>query len=117
MSEPKFVDDVIRELVREEIRAELERVAVARPHATSYVTIPEYAKARCISVSTVRNAIRKGHLPAMKFGAAVRVRSDVEIGASVVPVVPSPGPSPAKRAEELFQRKHAHQAQSSSNVW
>jgi hypothetical protein len=109
VSEPRFVDDVIRELVREEIRVELERIAAIRQPEASFVTIPEYARTRSISVSTVRAAIRAGRLPAMKFGAALRVRSDIEIGASVVPVALSPGPSPAKRAEELFERKHAHQ--------
>ncbi len=104
MNEPRFIDDAIRELVREEIHAALAKTVA--PQLATYVTIPDYAKARSISISTVRSAIRAGRLPAMKIGTAIRVRSDVEIGASVIPTATNPGPSPAKRAEELLARRH-----------
>lgn len=99
------IEPAIRKLVREEVRAELAKVTPTRSPAV-YISIADYAKARSISVSTVRNAIRDGRLPAMKIGAAVRVRTDVEIGASVVPVVKSPGPSPAQRAEQIIARRN-----------
>ena len=37
----------------------------------------------------------------MKIGTAVRVKSDAEIGTSVIPSVPHPGPSPAQVADWL----------------
>lgn len=100
------IENVLRALVREEVRAELATVpALQAPTSAPYVSVAEYAKARSISVSTVRNAIRAGRLPAMKIGAAVRVRSDAEIGASVAPVVRDPGPSPAQVADRVLARR------------
>jgi excisionase family DNA binding protein len=100
------IEDAIRRLVRDEVRAELAKVpALQLPAASPYTSIAEYAKERSISVSTVRNAIREGRLPAMKIGAAVRVRRDAEIGASVVPVAKNPGPTPAQVADRILARR------------
>jgi hypothetical protein len=93
--------------VREEVRSELAKVAALQaPSVSPFVSVAAYAEARSISVSTVRHAVREGRLPAMKIGAAVRVRSDAEIGASVVPVVKHPGPTPAQIADRVLARKH-----------
>lgn len=70
--------DLIRGIAREELRVALEEQA--GDNAPEHVTVQAYAAKRSISVSTVRNAIRLGRLPAIKVGRAVRVRADVEIG-------------------------------------
>ena len=44
-----------------------------------YTTVAGFAKARAISASTVREAIREGRLPAMRIGRAVRVPADATI--------------------------------------
>ena len=95
------IEALIRKLVREEIHAELAKTTP--PPATSYVSIAEYAKARSISTSTVRNAIRNGRLPAMKIGAAVRVQRDAEIGR---PVQPRSAPPTAAQIAERIIGKH-----------
>jgi excisionase family DNA binding protein len=100
------IEEAIRRLVREEVRSELAKVpALQAPAASPYISVTEYANARSISVSTVRNAIRDGRLPAMKIGSAVRVRGDEEIGASVVPTVKHPGPTPAQVADRVLARR------------
>jgi hypothetical protein len=106
LEKPSAIDEMIRILVRDEVRAELAKVpALQAPAIAPYVSVTAYADARSISVSTVRHAIREGHLPAMKIGAAVRVRSDVEIGASVVPIVKHPGPTPAQVADRVLAKR------------
>lgn len=102
----KGIVEAIRQLVREEVRAELaKQPALQAAPASQYISIGEYAKARSISVSTVRNAIRDGRLPAMKIGTALRVLSDAEIGVSVVPAVNNPGPTPAQVADRILARR------------
>ncbi len=98
------IEVLIRKLVREELHAELAKKPPEKPPA-SYISIREYAKARSVCVSTVRNAIRDGRLPAMKIGTALRVQSDVEIGTSVIPTVLHPGPSPAQIADRVLARR------------
>jgi excisionase family DNA binding protein len=106
VSETKDVEEVLRQLVRDEIRLELAKVpALQAPAASPYVSVAEYAKARSISVSTVRNAIRAGKLAAMKIGTAVRVPSDAEIGASVTPVVRLRGPSAGQIADRILAKQ------------
>jgi len=76
--------------VFELLASELERTtetAGAAP-VPELVTVADYARARSISESTVRAAIRDGRLPAVKIGRAVRVRAHAQIGESV-PVVSS----------------------------
>jgi excisionase family DNA binding protein len=105
MTETNGIEEVVRQLVRDEIRAELAKIpALQAPPASPYVSVAEYAKARSISVSTVRNAVRAGKLPAMKIGSAVRVRSDAEIGASVTPVTKSRGPSADQIADRILAK-------------
>jgi excisionase family DNA binding protein len=100
------IEEAIRRLVREEVRSELAKVpALQAPAASPYISVTEYANARSISVSTARNAIRDGRLPAMKIGSAVRVRGDAEIGASVVPTVKNAGPTPAQVADRVLARR------------
>jgi excisionase family DNA binding protein len=106
VTEPPKVEDVLRQLVRDEIRAELAKIpALQTPASSPYVSVAEYAKARSISVSTVRNAVRAGKLAAMKIGTAVRVRSDAEIGASVTPVAKRQGPSPGQIADRILAKR------------
>ena len=101
---PKLgLEELVRELVRSEVRAELAKTTTPAPTPT-YVTAAEYARTRSISVSSVRNAIRTGRLPALKIGTAVRVRADAEIGAPVVPTDGATAP-PLVRAEQILARR------------
>ena len=71
------LEDNLRALVRAEIAAALaERDRAPGP---GLVTMAEYARARSISVSTVRAAIPDGRLAAHQIGRAVRVRPTDEI--------------------------------------
>jgi len=98
-----MIDELIRVMVRSEVRAEVARIVPATSVQPTYLSAAEYAMARSISISTVRNAIRSGRLPAIKIGAAIRVRADVEIGEPVV-MRPSRCPaSPAARGAEIFE--------------
>jgi hypothetical protein len=99
------LEEIIRELVRHEVRAEVARLAETAPASPKYVSVAEYAIARSISASTVRNAIRSGRLPAIRIGAAVRVPVDVEIGSSVAANANAPGASPVARADRILDRK------------
>jgi excisionase family DNA binding protein len=106
VTETPTLEDVVRQLVRDEVRVELAKIpALQAPAASPYVSVAEYAKARSISVSTVRNAVRAGKLPAMKIGTAVRVRSDAEIGASVTPVAKLRGPSAGQIADRILAKQ------------
>ena len=97
---PKL-DEVILEIVRREVRAEVARTAAIPPGSPKYISVAEYAVARSISASTVRNAIRSGRLPALRFGTAVRVPADVEIGKPVAANANHHALSPAARAEKI----------------
>jgi excisionase family DNA binding protein len=69
--------------VFELLASELEARATAPAGAAlvpELVTVADYARARSISKSTVRAAIRDGRLPAMKIGRAARVRADAQSG-------------------------------------
>jgi len=103
---PKL-DEVILEIVRREVRVEVARMAAMAPASQKYVSVAEYAAARSISASTVRNAIRSGRLPALRFGAAVRVPADVEIGKPVVANANHRPSSPAERAEQIMAARSA----------
>jgi len=104
-NQAKGVEEVLRQLVRDEIRSELAKLPSLQASATAaYVSVAQYAKARSISVSTVRNAIRDGRLPAMKIGAAVRIRADEEIGRPVTPSAPAPTAS--QIAERIIGKEH-----------
>jgi len=75
---------LVRELVallREDavLRRELAAALAGEQPSRAHVTIAEYARARSVSPSTVRAAIREGRLPSLRVGRAVRVPSDVEI--------------------------------------
>lgn len=75
------LDAHVRALVREELAAALaNRDAATGP---VLVTMDAYARARSISLSTVRAAIRDGRLEAHRIGRAVRVRSTDEIAQPV----------------------------------
>ncbi|MFT3693958.1 MAG: hypothetical protein QM831_12515 [Kofleriaceae bacterium] len=101
MTEPTTIEQQIRQIVREEILIELAKQP-APPKPTEYVSVAAYARARSISVSTVRNAVRAGRLPGLKIGTAVRVRSDAEIGASVTPSTKRQGPSAEQIADRIL---------------
>jgi excisionase family DNA binding protein len=96
------LDEMIREIVRSEVRAEVARVIAAGPAQPTHVSVTEYAASRSISVSTVRNAIRGGRLPALRIGTAVRVPSDAEIGRPVIATVEGRDANPVTRAEKIL---------------
>jgi excisionase family DNA binding protein len=96
------LDEMIREIVRNEVRAEVARVIATGPAQPTHVSVAEYAAARSISVSTVRNAIRAGRLPALRFGTAVRVPADAEIGRPVIATADGHDASPVTRAEKIL---------------
>jgi len=70
------LEDMLRRLIREEL-------AKARndekPAAAVYITAAEYAGRHSISLSTVREALSDGRLPAMRIGRAVRVEASAVI--------------------------------------
>jgi excisionase family DNA binding protein len=101
------LDEIILEMVRREVRAEVARTAAIAPASPKYVSVAEYAEARSISASTVRNAIRSGRLPALRFGAAVRVPAEVEIGKPIAANANHRAPSPAARAEQIVAVQRA----------
>jgi len=102
-TEELTIEALIRKLVREELQVELAKQPPPKP-PTRYVSVAEYAKARSICISTVRNAIRSGRLPAMKIGAAMRVPSDAEIGIRVTSSLETPTPS--QIAERIISKEH-----------
>jgi hypothetical protein len=108
------LDEWLRELVRSEVRAEVARAVATAPAQPTHVSIADYAAARSISISTVRNAIRGGRLPALHIGTAVRVPVDVEIGRPVVANGNGPGPNPVLRAEQILARRSERSAKSSA---
>ena len=95
------LDEMIREIVRTEVRAEVARALAVAP-APTHVSVAEYAATRSISVSTVRNAIRAGRLPALRIGTAVRVPVDAEIGRPVIENADGHDASPVTRAEQIL---------------
>jgi excisionase family DNA binding protein len=68
-----MIERVVRKVMRE-------REEIAPAPAEELVTMATFARRHSISESTVRAAIRNGHLPAVKIGRAVRVRADAQIG-------------------------------------
>jgi len=91
----KALESVVEAVVRRVVREELAAARTAAPD--ELVTVAAFARARAISVSTVRAAIREGRLAATKIGRAVRVRADAQIG--------EPAPStdtPAARAARIL---------------
>lgn len=75
------LDAQIRAIVRDEIQRALADLGASA--APELVTMAEYARARSISVTTVRAAIRDGRLEAHRIGRAVRVRARDEIARPV----------------------------------
>jgi len=104
------LDDWIREMVRSEVRAEVSRLLSAAPTRPKHVSVAEYAAARSISASTVRNAIRQGRLPALRIGAAVRVPVDVEIGRPANENTRGHQMSPTMQADQILARRAARVA-------
>jgi excisionase family DNA binding protein len=96
------LDKLIREIVRAEVRAEVARVIAQGPAQPTHVSVAEYAAARSISVSTVRNAIRAGRLPAIRIGTAVRVPVEAEIGRPVIATADGRDANPVTRAEKIL---------------
>jgi excisionase family DNA binding protein len=102
-----MLGEVIRELVRSEVQAELSRVIATTPPQPAHVSVAAYAAARSISVSTVRNAIRAGRLPAIRIGTAVRVPVDAEIGRPVLANADGRDACPVTRAEQILAERIA----------
>jgi hypothetical protein len=101
------LDELIREIVRAEVRAEVARVIATGPAHPTHVSVAEYAAARSISVSTVRNAIRARRLPAIRIGTAVRVPVDAEIGRPVTTTPDGRDANPVTRAEKILAERIA----------
>jgi hypothetical protein len=101
------LDDWIRELVRGEVSAEVARILSAAPTRPTHVSVAEYAAMRSISVSTVRNAIKRGRLPALRIGVAIRVPVDAEIGKPVNENIPGHQMSPGVQADQILARRAA----------
>jgi excisionase family DNA binding protein len=99
MSIESEIEVLVRSIVREELTS-FARTFAKETASQQYVTIQQYAAARSISVSTVRNAVRAGKLPALRIGKAVRVQSDAEIGAVVHPDA-KPEAKPEYSASEI----------------
>ena len=72
----QIIETIVRRVIREEL-AELKEPTV------DHVTVAAYAAKHSLGVSTVREAIREGRLPAVKIGRAVRVPAEAQIGAPV----------------------------------
>ena len=100
-----MLGEVIRDVVRREVRIEVAKIVPVRSATPVYLSAAEYATTRSISVSTVRNAIRNGRLPAIKIGAAIRVRADVEIGEPIVTRSERRPVSPSARGAEIFEAR------------
>jgi excisionase family DNA binding protein len=78
------VEAAIRALVQA-LRDELaKQTKPANDDAPTYVTPAEYARARSISESTVRAAIREKRLEHIRIGRAVRIPTGATIGKNVV---------------------------------
>lgn len=81
-----FDDSVVtalREMIVAIVRDELVRFAAEQPRVPELVTIAAYAKARSISESTVRKAIREKRLEAQKIGRSIRIKPTGEIAPRV----------------------------------
>jgi excisionase family DNA binding protein len=104
------LDDWIREMVRSEVKSEVARLLSAAPTRPTHVSVAEYAATRSISASTVRNAIRRGRLPALRIGTAVRVPVDVEIGRPANENTRGHQMSPAMQADQILARRAARVA-------
>lgn len=73
------LDQVLRDMVAREVARQLAELRAAPAAPPELVTIAAYARARSISVSTVRAAIAAGRLEARRIGRAVRVPATAEI--------------------------------------
>lgn len=78
------LDEKIREIVRAEVPAAVARASRSRQHRQHTSRWPNARPTRSLSVSTVRNAIRAGRLPALRISTAVRAPVDAEIGGPVI---------------------------------
>lgn len=76
------LEQLIRQIVRDVVRDELAKQKPANDVAPDLVTVAEYARARSISESTVRQAIRDGRLAVERIGRAVRIPADATIRAA-----------------------------------
>lgn len=92
------LDDMIREIVRAEVRA---AIADIKPAHDQQVSVATYAASKSISQPTVRAAIRDGRLPAMRIGTAVRIAARAEIGRPVA-AGKSTAATPASRADRIL---------------
>jgi hypothetical protein len=91
------LEEEIRVIVRQEVAkavAELRRELVSAP---TYVKAKDYAARHSIALSTVREAISEGRLPAMRIGRAGRVEA-------VAPIAPRARPNAAARRQERVAR-------------
>ena len=90
-----ILERIVRRVVREELAAD--RVGVA---GSNMITMREFGRRHSISENTARNMIRDGRLAAVKIGAAVRIRSDAQIGERAGPAI-----SHAMTVDRILHRK------------
>lgn len=70
------LEQQLRALVAEIVRAEIDKLRPAEPEA---LTVAEFARRLSVSERTVRDAIREGRLEHMRIGRAVRIPSGARI--------------------------------------
>lgn len=70
----------IDERVAAEVARQLGGRAAGAAAGAVELTIAEFAAARSLSVSAVRKAITRGQLEVTRYGRAVRVRADAQLG-------------------------------------
>lgn len=67
------IEDLIRQVVREEIKAVLADIDAAKSATASLIDIPEAARRLGMSVSYIRKRITDGRLPTEKVGNRHRI--------------------------------------------
>lgn len=69
----------LRAIIAEAVARELDRRGVRPANDDAHITAAEYARRYSISLTTVRDAIREGRLPAQRIGRAVRIPASARI--------------------------------------
>lgn len=71
----RVIADVVREVVREELKSAFsERAATAPPAEPGYITVRKAAELACVHPATVRGWIHEGKLPSYRAGRLPRLK-------------------------------------------